>query len=153
VTVHVLDTGAVLALLRSNPPRDLLDRLKQADVDAVLIPSVVMIEVEQVRQAPKRRVERILGLGDQDGLADIAAVDERLAKRAADALRSLYSNRPKCPACSDLGRPNLVDAVVMALAAKHAELDTPTSVQTQDVDDMEKLKDALCADVDVMRVS
>jgi hypothetical protein len=132
MTVHVLDTGAVVVLLnRHRPP--LLQKLEQVALaaGAIWIPAPVLIEIGQATQPAKKRMDRVMAL------ADVAELFERHAVEAANGLRAL--KRDRCDKCSGFVRPTLVDAAVMALAAEYAAADDAI-VYTQDDGDLKKLQ-------------
>lgn len=131
MTVHVLDTGAVLVLLNKHKPR-ILSFLKSEDEKGfpIWIPTPVLIELGQGGPPNKKRLERIYEI------ANVRVLDQRIAQMAGDLLNAV--NRERCPKCSGFIRPTLVDAVVMAFADDWATAENVV-VHTQDVSDLEAL--------------
>lgn len=146
MTVHVLDTSAVFLLLNKHRP-PLLTTLNTANsaepVEGIFTPAVVLIEVGQAKEPPKKRLEAILEL------APPVELTMRIAERTAEGLRRV--KRDKCGKCSGFVRPTLVDAAVMALAAEYAE-NEDAIVYTQDVGDLELLRDAIFTKVKIVPV-
>jgi hypothetical protein len=62
-------------------------------------------------------------------LADVGTLDERIASRAAEALRSI--SRTRCPGCGG-SEPSIVDSIVMAFADEYAASGEQTVVYTGD---------------------
>lgn len=143
MTVHVLDTGAVLHLHdRHNPP--LLRELRAAGKDAAIwIPSLVLTEANQAKPLFKKRRETIFEI------ADVADIDERVADRAAEGLRAV--KRDRCVKCSNFIRSSIVDAIVMAFADQYAQPGDEVIVYTSDMTDMELLRDAAFTSVTLSR--
>jgi hypothetical protein len=131
VTVHVLDTGAVVVLLRKHKPR-ILSVLKTEDEKGcpIWIPAPVLIEVGQDKAPEKKRLARVYEF------ANVQELDGRIAGIAGDLPSS--AKRDKCLTCGGFEGPSLVDAVVMAFADDWASAETVV-VHTQDVDHLERL--------------
>jgi hypothetical protein len=146
MTVHFLDTGALIVLLNKHKP-PLLTDLKAAasrlPTEAIWTPAPVLVEVGQANAPSMKRLDEVLML------APVIGLGRRVAERAAEGLRTV--TREKCAKCSGFIRPTLVDAAVMAVAAEYAE-DDEAIVYTQDVKDLELLRDALFHRVVVMPV-
>ena len=134
MTIHVLDTGALLLLHnKHNPP--LLRELRQVTDDSeIVIPALVITEASQAAPLYQKRIEMILEI------AEVEDVDYDVADRAARCLRE--SKRAKCGECAGFVGPSIVDAVVMAFAGRYADVSSQVIVHTGDMRDMTVLRDA-----------
>jgi predicted nucleic acid-binding protein len=133
MTVHVLDTSAVILLLKKHKPRLRVKLESVGGGEGIVIPAPVLVELGQAREASQR------ALADLLEIADVEALVARVAKSAAAGLRAV--TRPKCETCSGFGRPSWIDAVVMALASDFVEeAEDEAIVYTQDMDDFEVLR-------------
>ncbi len=137
MTVHVLDTGALYLLHNKHKPSLLTELRGEASKGfGVWIPSIVLAEAAQSRRLEAKKLEMIYEI------ADVADITEDVAHHASDGLRAV--SRTKCigKGCSGYIGPSLVDAVVMAFAARYVTTDPDTYVHTSDGGEMEQLRAA-----------
>ncbi len=127
--VRILDTGALIVLTTKHKPnlRKLLGAAASSGA-TIFVPAPALVELGQSTKPNAKPLEDVLEL------SVVASLDQRLSVDVAELLREV--RREKCAKCSDLGRPNLVDAVVMALALDHASKKASVTVYTQDEDDL-----------------
>ena len=135
--VHVLDTGALYNLANKKHSPLWGERLELGPFDVVIVPAIVIAEANQARVLSNKFMDKLRQITDEGA----APIEERHAKMAASRLRSV--TRVRCALCSDLGRPSLVDALVMAFAVDQITEDPATRVvvHTSDCTDFERLRD------------